>query len=201
VPNAGEGWTVWVVGLPGSGKSALARGIHSRLLEQGRDVVLLQMDELRRTYVPEPRYTPGEREYAYGRFVDDAVALVRAGRGVILDGSAYRVAMRAVARERIARFAEIFIRCELEEAIRREAGRPQGKVMADLYAKALERQRTGRQFEGLGEVVGVDVPFEQDPGAECVIDNTHLPKEETLRRALVFLDSWLPNDYIPARAE
>ena len=189
-----SGWAVWVVGLPGSGKSALARGVHARLLEQGRDVVLLQMDELRRTYVPAPRYTPEEREYAYGRFVDDAAALAEAGRGVVMDGSAYKVELRARARARIPRFAEIFVRCDLEEAIRREAGREQGKVMADLYAKALERQRTGRQFEGLGEVVGVDVPFEQDPGAECVIDNTHLSKAETLRRALLFLDTWLPND-------
>ncbi|MEF2230889.1 MAG: adenylyl-sulfate kinase [Pseudodesulfovibrio sp.] len=199
--STGDGWAVWVVGLPGSGKSALARGVHARLEAQGRDVVLLQMDELRRTYVPEPRYTPEEREYAYERFAADAAALAGEGRGVIMDGSAYRVAMRARARRRIARFAEIFVRCDLKEAIRREAGRPQGKVMADLYAKALERQRTGRRFEGLGDVVGVDVPFERDPQAECVIDNTHLTREETLRRALLFLDSWLPNDYIPARAE
>ena len=62
--------------------------------------------------------------------------------------------------------------CDLEEAMRREAGRPEGLVMADLYAKALKRRRTGEQFEGLGEVIGVDVEFEVDPGAEFIIDNT-----------------------------
>lgn len=196
-----EGWAVWFVGLPGSGKSSLARGVRDHLAARGRDVVLLQMDELRRKYVPEPRYTPEEREFSYARFVDDAVALVREGRGVLMDGSAYRVAMRTLARGRIAKFAEIFVQCDLDEAMRREAGRPEGKVMAALYEKALLRRRTGEPCEGLGEVIGVDVPFEKDPAAECVIDNTYLPKAETLRRALHFLDTWLPDDYMPTQAD
>jgi len=196
-----EGWAVWFVGLPGSGKSALARGVRDHLADRGLDVVLLQMDELRRKYVPEPRYTPEEREFAYARFVDEAAALVREGRGVLMDGSAYRVAMRALARGRIAKFAEVFVQCDLDEAMRREAGRPEGKVMAALYEKALRRRRTGEPCEGLGDVIGVDVPFEMDPAAECVIDNTYLPKAETLRRALHFLDTWLPDDYMPSQAD
>jgi len=66
-------------------------------------------------------------------------------------------------------------------------------VMAELYRKALERKLSGKQFSGLGEVIGVDVSFEVDHGAECIIDNTHLSVEETLGKALHFLDSWLPD--------
>lgn len=186
-----NGWAVWFVGLPGSGKSALARGVRKYLEEKGYDPLSLQMDKLRKKYVPDPKYTPEERDRAYGAFVDEAAGLVRQGRVVLMDGAAYKRSMRDYARQRIPRFAEVHVQCDLEEAMRREAGRPEGLVMADLYAKALRRKRTGEQFEGLGEVIGVDVDFEVDPGAEFIIDNTHLPKAETLRKTLHFLDTWL----------
>ncbi|MBG0789629.1 MAG: adenylyl-sulfate kinase [Desulfovibrionaceae bacterium] len=189
--GAREPWAIWVVGLPGSGKSTLAKGLAAQLRARGTDVVLLQMDARRKAYFPEPTYAPEEREAAYARFADEAAELVAGGRNVIMDGSAYRVSMRRYARERIPRFAEIFVRCGLDQAIRRESGRPEGLVMAGLYEKALRRRETGEPVEGLGEVIGVDVEFEMDEDAEFVIDNTHLAKEETLGKTLHFLDTWL----------
>ncbi|MBN2141668.1 MAG: adenylyl-sulfate kinase [Desulfovibrionaceae bacterium] len=186
-----RGWAVWLVGLPGSGKSALARGLHQELAERGLDVVWLQMDERRKAYFPKPTYSAEEREKAYAMFVDEAAALVAQGRGVLMDGTAYQLAMRRAARQRIPRFAEICVTCPIEEAMRREASRPEGLVMAGLYEKALERKRTGRGFAGLGEVIGVDVPFELDPEAELNIDNTELKKEQTRAIALAFLEKWL----------
>ncbi len=192
--NEGDGWAVWFVGVPGSGKSALAKGVLAHLEARGHAIVCMQMDKLRKKYVPDPKYTSEERERAYAAFVEEAVAHVQQGKGVLMDGAAYKIAMRTYARQRIPRFAEVFVQCDLEEAMRREAGRPEGLVMAALYDKAIRRQRTGEQFEGLGEVIGVDVEFEVDPDAEFIIDNTLLPKEETLRKVLHFLDTWLHRD-------
>jgi adenylylsulfate kinase len=191
VDPGAQGFAVWFVGLPGSGKSSLARGVAEHLRGRGVDAVLLQMDKRRRIYFPKPTYTAREREAAYAMFVDEAVKLAGQGHNVLMDGSAYKVSMRALARRRIARFAEVFVQCDLDEAIRREAGRPKGLVTADLYRKALRRKRTGEPCEGLGEVIGVDVPFEADPGAELIIDNTRLTREETLGKVLHFLDTWL----------
>lgn len=185
------GFAVWVTGLPGSGKSALAKGLERELAARGLDAVRLSMDERRKSWFPEPRYDEDERRRAYELLVDEAAALAGQGRGVILDATAHRRDVRDMARARIPRFAEIHVRCDLDTAMRREAGRAQGLVMAGLYEKALERQRSGKAVEGLGQVIGVDVPFEADPDAECVIDNTHLAKEETLARALAFLEAWL----------
>lgn len=188
------GWAIWVVGQPGCGKSSLVRGMHEVLVAQGHDPVVLEMDERRKKYFPEPTYSAEEREQAYTMFVDDVTALVQEGRCVIMDGAAYKVAMREYGRQQIDRFAEITVICDLDEAIRRESARPEGKVMAGLYRKALERRETGRVFPGLGEVIGVDVDFEMNPDAELFIDNTELTPDETLRKALHFLDSWLSDD-------
>lgn len=184
-------WAIWVVGLPGSGKSNLARGVTEDLAADGWDVEWLQMDARRKVYFPNPKYTDEEREAAYRMFAEEAASMVEKGQNVVMDGSAYKVAMREYARKLIPRFAEVHVKCTLENAIARESGRPEGLVMAGLYEKALERKRTGRQFEGLGEVIGVDVEFEENPAAEFIIANDDIPKQETRRRTMEFLRGWL----------
>ena len=72
----------------------------------------------------------------------------------------------------------------------REANRPEGLVMADLYKKALERKQTGIQIEGLGQVVGVDTPFEENPMAECVIESGEMRIEEGRDHVLASLAVW-----------
>ena len=62
--------------------------------------------------------------------------------------------------------------------------------MADLYKKALARKKTGAQFEGLGEVIGVDIEFEENPSPECVIDNDQESIEQGRNKVLAFLARW-----------
>jgi adenylylsulfate kinase-like enzyme len=190
------GWVLWFTGLPGSGKSTIARAVHTELLGQGRDVALLVMDERRRSYFPKPAYTAEERKLAYELIAHEAAELAAQGQGVILDATGHRLAVRQEARALIPRFAEVYVNCPLAEAMRREAVRTQAHqrgyaVMPGMYQKALMRRRTGEPVPGLGEVVGVDVPFEEDPQAECVLDALK-PVPENAARVLTFLDGWLP---------
>lgn len=184
------GWAVWFVGLPGSGKSSVARAVHAALHARGMDVVHLEMDARRKAYFPNPGYSSQERAQAYEMFVEEAAQLAARGQGVIMDGTAYRVAMRQAARERIDNFAEVYIHCPLQVAIDRERQRPEGLVMAGLYEKALDRQRTGRDYPGLGQVVGVDAPFEEDPRAECVVHSAEADIDQARDQVLRFLDHW-----------
>jgi len=185
------GAAIWFTGLPGSGKSALARAVAEVLTSRGRPVTWLSLDARRKAYFPNPTYDTAEREQAYDRFVAEAAEMAAAGRIVLMDASAPKRAMRDMARARIPAFAEVHVRCSLETAMAREAARPQGLVMAGLYAKALERRATGRQFPGLGQVIGVDVPFEENPQAECVVDAEHLDIAQERDAVLAFLDDWL----------
>ena len=194
--NVDGGWVLWFTGLPGSGKSTIARAVHTELVGQGRDVDLLVMDERRRSYFPKPAYTEEERKVAYELIAHEAAELAGQGQGVILDATGHRLAVRQHARALIPRFAEVYVNCPLPEAMRREAVRSQGHprgyaVTPGMYQRALLRKRTGQSVPGLGEVVGVDVPFEKDPQAECVLD-AMLPVPENTARVLTFLDGWLP---------
>ncbi|MFW6004944.1 MAG: adenylyl-sulfate kinase, partial [Desulfonatronovibrionaceae bacterium] len=182
-----KGGAVWFTGLPGCGKSSISRNVCSRLKDLGINAYHLQMDERRKAYFPEPDYSSRERQKAYELFADEGARLAQQGMLVIMDGTAPRKEMRDRARRQIDRFAEIHVDCSLETAMSREQNRPQGLVMADLYAKALERKKTGRRFPGLGQVIGVDVPFEKDPAAELVIDNQDLSLEEAVEQAVNYL--------------
>lgn len=185
-----RGWAMWFVGLPGSGKSTVARAVFNALREQGHEVRLLEMDARRTSYFPSPTYTAKERARAYDLFVREAADLVRQGAGVIMDATAHRVAMRNAARRLIKRFAEVHVRCPLDVAVAREKGRPEGLVMAGLYEKAMDRRRTGRDYPGLGQVIGVDVPFEEDPEAECVVDSDRISVAEARDEVLDFWKAW-----------
>jgi adenylylsulfate kinase len=148
------------------------------------------MDKQRRVYFPKPRYTAKERTKAYELFAEDAASTAASGLNVIMDGSAPKLAMREYARSLVPYFAEVYIQCSLEVAMRRESQRQGGQVMADLYQKALDRQQTGRAVEGLGQVIGVDVPFEDNPLAECRVDNDLLSLQEAKEEVLRFLEPW-----------
>ncbi len=194
-PPSGEGrpqpgWVIWLVGLPGCGKTSYARAVVQALRERGQEVEYLGMDEWRRGHAAGPAYTEAERAGAYRRFAGEAARLAREGHNVVMDGTAHRRVVRERLRRLVPRFAEVHVRCSLETAMRREKGRPEGRVMAGLYEKALERQRTGAQFAGLGEVVGVDVPFEENPAAECVIDSESEGIEQGRDRVLELLARW-----------
>lgn len=199
-PSASPGWALWFTGLPGCGKSTIARAVQAELARRGLDAAFLVMDERRRAYFPHPQYSAEERAQAYALIAQEAADLVAQGRGVILDATAHRLAMRQEARALIPRFAEVLVRCPLPEAMRREAvrssqsamgGHHRGYVMPGMYQKAIMRKRTGVAVPGLGEVVGVDVQYEENPDAECVLDALR-PVEENAGAVLAFLDAWLP---------
>ena len=187
---AGLGAAVWFTGLPGAGKSTVVKAVLKALRQRGVDAYWLQMDARRAHYIKNPSYTIEERRAAYRLFVDEAAGLVEAGRVVLMDGSGPEVAMRRYARARMARFGEVHLKCTVFTAMKREAARPEGMVMAGLYAKAMKRKATGQEFPGLGQVIGIDVVFEEDPLAELTLDAEQLDTPAKRDAVLARFAAW-----------
>jgi len=175
-------FAIWVTGLPGSGKSTIAKELIKRL----KDAEYLRLDEIRKKFVKEPKFTDEERELVYSKFIDEGVSSIERGRNVVYDATAHRSKWRSEARAKVRDFLEVYVKCPLEVCIKRESARKNGIVMADLYARSLKRKRTGEKVEGLGNVVGVDVPYEENANAEVVINSEKIRPEEAAE--IIFIE-------------
>src|SRR5574337_914745 len=106
-------WVAWFTGLPGSGKSSIAREVALRLEARGMRVRVLELDEIRRVVTPSPSYTAEEREIVYHALAYMAWLLYNEGVSVIIDATAHRRRFRDAARALIPTFAEIYLRASL----------------------------------------------------------------------------------------
>ena len=170
-------WAIWITGLPGSGKSVLARATAAELRAGGDAVVVLELDEIRKIVTPSPTYTDTERDVVYHALVYMAAALTESGTPVIIDATAHRRGWRELARRLIPRFAEVQVVCPLEVCRERERQRRNGNAPREIYARA------GRP----GSVVpGVDVPYEPALRPELTVD-TRLEASSIAVRRIVAL--------------
>jgi adenylylsulfate kinase len=107
-------FAVWLTGLSGSGKSAIARELLAQLHARGIDAAVLESDVMRRQLTPYPRYDEADRDFFYGVLSRMGALIAESGRPVVFDATANLRRYRDDARSRIARFAEVHVDTPLE---------------------------------------------------------------------------------------
>lgn len=162
-------WAIWITGPPASGKTVIAQAAAASLRRLGEPVVVLEMDALRKTLTPEPRYSDAEREIVYRTLVYLARLLTGCGVPVVIDATAHRRAWRDLARASIAQFAEVQLVCPLPLRREREQARHAGHAPRGIYAAAEHPGAT---------VPGVNVPYEEALAPELVVDTSVTTAEE-----------------------
>jgi len=162
-----NGMALWITGLPGSGKSTIADAIKAL----HPDFVILRMDDLRKTVTPEPTYSDAEREITYRSLVYFAKKLTELGHNVIIDATGNMRRWRDLARKLLPRYAEIYLKCPIEECIHRERQR-EGTHGAprDIYKKG----------EKGWPVPGMNVPYEEPLSPEIIIHTGQATVRETV---------------------
>jgi adenylylsulfate kinase len=166
-------WAIWITGLPGSGKSVLARSAAAELRDRGIPVTVLELDAVRKILTPEPSYSDHEREVVYRALVGMARELTAAGVPVIVDATAHRREWRELARTVIPRFAEVQLTCPVEVCREREQARTKGNAPRQIYARAGHPGAT---------VPGVDVAYEPALAPELIVDTVHEPTATSVAR-------------------
>lgn len=152
-----HGATVWLTGLPASGKSTIADGVEARLLAEGVSAYRLDGDNLRHGingnlgFSPEDRAENVRRTSHVARYLADAgtVAIVSLVSPYAADRDAAREIHEAIGLP----FVEIFVDTPLEECERRD---PKG-----LYARARAGEISG--------MTGIDDPYEAPTAPELVL--------------------------------
>jgi adenylylsulfate kinase-like enzyme len=146
-----HGMVVWITGLSGAGKSTVGHCVWQRLRQQGVPALYLDGDVLREMLGRVDAHTPAERlelAHTYGRICH---ALAAQGMIVVCSTISMFHAVRRWNRDNNARYVEVYLRVPVDELRRRD---PKG-----LYA---------RQD---GNMIGVDIPFEEPAHPDLVIDN------------------------------
>ncbi|MDH5578485.1 MAG: adenylyl-sulfate kinase [Betaproteobacteria bacterium] len=126
-------FAVWLTGLSGSGKSAIARELLAQLHAHGIEAAVLESDVLRTQLTPFASYAPQERDFFYAALAHLGTYVAGQGRPVVFDATANRRAYRDAARAQIARFAEVFVDTPLEVCAARD---PKGLYRAARAGKS-----------------------------------------------------------------
>jgi adenylylsulfate kinase len=159
----GEGFTVWLTGLPCSGKSTLARNLARRFLRRGRRVEVLDGDLVRQSLSYGLGFSREDRDRNVLRVAFVANLLARNGVVVIVAiVSPYRAA-REQARRSVHGFFEVHVDCPVAECERRD--------VKGMYKRA----RAG-ELQGF---TGVDDPYEVPRDPELTLATNLQPSDES----------------------
>jgi adenylylsulfate kinase len=161
-----NGAVVWVMGLPSSGKSTLARRIAARLREAGRSAAVLDGDQIRAALDPRPGYDPESRSRFYGTLAHLAALLARQGLVAVVAATAHRRAFRERARVLAPRYVEVFVDVPIETCVARDA---KGLYAASRLGAVKELPGAGSGFERPEHPDVVASGGEDDAAAEAVV--------------------------------
>ncbi len=142
-----------MTGLPGSGKTTIALEVEKRLRALGRNVEILDGDEVRKGLSSDLGFSKEDRQRHAKRVTYVAKVLTRNGVIVLVGLISPFRAFRNYAREEIGEFIEVFVDTSLEECINRD---PKG-----LYKLAMDGK--------INDLTGLQDPYEPPEDAELVI--------------------------------
>ncbi len=167
-----NGFTLWITGLPASGKSTLAHLAAGELRRRGYRVEILDGDEVRTHLSKDLGFSKADRDANIRRIGYVSKLLSRNGVIAITAAiSPYREIRDEVRREH-EKFVEVYVKCSLEKLFERD--------VKGLYAKALK-----------GEIpffTGVSDPYEEPLNPELVIESDREEVATSVKRLLSKLE-------------
>jgi adenylyl-sulfate kinase len=167
-----QGFTVWLTGLSGAGKSTISELLARELQHRGRGVEVLDGDEVRTHLSKGLGFSREDRDTNIARIAFVASLLVRHGAAVITAAISPYEQARTAARDRIGRFLEVHVHASLDELVRRD--------VKGLYAKALRGE--------IAHFTGVSDPYEAPTAPDVFIDTQHETVEESVAKILRALE-------------
>jgi adenylyl-sulfate kinase len=166
--NHQTGFTLWFTGLSGAGKSTVSRIIAEQLRSLGRNVEILDGDEVRENLSKGLGFSKEDRDINIRRI--GYVCRLLSRNGVVAISAAispYR-AIRDEIRVQVGNFVEVYARCPLETLIDRD--------VKGLYQKAMRGE--------IERFTGISDPYEEPLNPEVTIETDRETPEESAQKIL-----------------
>ena len=165
------GFTLWLTGLSGAGKSTIAHAVAERLRALGVPVEILDGDEVRLNLSKGLGFSREDRDTNVRRIGYVAKLLTRNGVAVIPAAISPFRSVRDEVRRDIGAFVEVHVKASLDECIRRDT--------KGLYRKALAGE--------IPQFTGVSDPYEEPVKPELVVDTEHEDVNTSTERVIARL--------------
>jgi adenylyl-sulfate kinase len=166
--NNRRGFTVWLTGLSGAGKTTLAERLVKELAVRGRRPEVLDGDVVRTHLSKGLGFSREDRDTNIRRIAFVCSLVTRQGGAVIVAAiSPYRDT-RDEARALIGNFVEVYVQCGIEELIRRD--------VKGLYIKALRGD--------IPNFTGISDPYEEPLDPDVVVRTERETIEESAAKIL-----------------
>jgi sulfate adenylyltransferase len=174
-PRHKQGFTLFLTGLSGAGKSTIAQVLFSKFLEMGdRPVTLLDGDIVRRHLSNELGFSKEHRDINVRR-IGFVASEITKNRGIAICApiAPYRLSRRQVREmiEQYGGFIEVYVATPLDECEKRDR--------KGIYAKA----RAGL-IKGF---TGIDDPYEEPENCAVRLDTTDMNPDEAAQEVLLEL--------------
>jgi bifunctional enzyme CysN/CysC len=171
--NGHRAGVLWLTGLPGAGKSTLAMALLRQQFDRGRQIHVLDGDNLRRGLNRDLGFAPEARAENIRRVAEVARLFADAGIIVVTALISPMTADRALARSIVGDgFHEVYVKADVAVCVRRD---PKG-----LYARARAGQIPG--------FTGVSAPYEPPAAPDLVIDTGRETVEQSLARLAGYIE-------------
>jgi len=168
-----QGFTLWLTGLSGAGKTTIALELERELLERGLRVERLDGDTVRQGLTRDLGFSKADRDKNIERVTYVAKLLSRNGVAVIASFiSPYRAA-RDLARSETTNFIEVHVATAIETCAARD--------VKGLYAKAFAGE--------LKDFTGVDDPYEAPLAPEITLQTENVSVQESAAEVLRYLEA------------
>lgn len=163
------GFVVWLEGLPGAGKTTLSRALGEQLRREGRQVEVLDGDEVRRMFSPELGFSRRDRETHSRRVSYVAHMLARHGVDVVVAMiTPYETSRQAARAEVQGPFEEVWLHCPVEICRQRDT--------KGLYRRAAAGQ--------VVKVTGLDDPFEEPLNPDLIVETAQHTADQSVQLIL-----------------
>ena len=175
--NGHQGCVLWLTGLSGAGKSSIATELEGELFNLGRQVYVLDGDNIRHGLGSDLGFSHKDRTENIRRIGEVAKLFADAGviciTAFISPYCADRDSVRRILTK--GRFIEVFVNAPLETCEERD---PKG-----LYAKARAKE--------IKEFTGVSAPYELPQNPEIELCTDKLSVQESVTKVMEYLQSKL----------
>ncbi len=179
-----KGLTLWLTGMPCSGKTTLARAISRVLRNSGYLVVEVDGDVIRKNFCTDLSFSKKDRDVNVARTAFLANLLTENGIIAVVSSVSPYAEMRHRVRKKIDHFIEVYVRCPLSVCEARD--------VKGMYA--LARKGKIKNFTGVSDA------YEEPVNPDLIVDTDRLDKSTCIARIMDHLrkNEWvLPENPFP----